>query len=127
MLELNKIYFEDCLEGMKKISDNSIDLICVDPPYFKISKDNYDYKFKDADEWKAWMMEWTKLSFEKLKDGGSFYVFGGIGTKNKFIFWDYIKEVGELYTFCSYINWKRFRPKGYKGKHNNLGDCREDI
>ena|SRR5699024_4108145 len=32
-MELNKIYNEDCLEGMKKIKDNSIDLIVTDPPY----------------------------------------------------------------------------------------------
>lgn len=33
MLELNKIYNEDCLEGMKRISDKSIDLILCDLPY----------------------------------------------------------------------------------------------
>jgi len=33
MLELNKIYNMDCLEGMKLIDDNSIDLIVTDPPY----------------------------------------------------------------------------------------------
>lgn len=33
MLELNKIYCMDCLEGMKKLPDNSIDLIVTDPPY----------------------------------------------------------------------------------------------
>ena len=32
-MELNKIYNEDCLEGMKKIPDSSIDLIVTDPPY----------------------------------------------------------------------------------------------
>lgn len=32
-MELNKIYNEDCLEGMKKIEDNSVDLIVTDPPY----------------------------------------------------------------------------------------------
>jgi site-specific DNA-methyltransferase (adenine-specific) len=31
--ELNKIYCMDCLEGLKKIPDNSIDLIVTDPPY----------------------------------------------------------------------------------------------
>ena len=38
-----------------------------------------------------------------------------------------ISQLSNSYTWCSYINWKRFRPKGYKGKHNNWGDCREDI
>ena len=34
MLELNKIYNIDCLEGIKKIDDNSINAIITDPPYF---------------------------------------------------------------------------------------------
>ena len=33
MIELNKIYNEDCLEGMKRIPDKSVDLIVTDPPY----------------------------------------------------------------------------------------------
>ena len=33
MLELNKIYNEDCLEGIKKIPTASIDLVVIDPPY----------------------------------------------------------------------------------------------
>jgi len=33
MLELNKIYLQDCLVGMKEIEDKSVDLIVTDPPY----------------------------------------------------------------------------------------------
>ncbi len=33
MLELNKIYNMDCLEGIKKLKDVNIDLIVTDPPY----------------------------------------------------------------------------------------------
>lgn len=33
MLELNKIYFEDCLVGMQKIDDKSIDCIICDLPF----------------------------------------------------------------------------------------------
>ena len=33
MIELNRIYNEDCLEGMKRIPDNSVDLVVTDPPY----------------------------------------------------------------------------------------------
>ena len=32
-LDLNKIYNEDCLEGMKRIDDKSIDMILCDLPY----------------------------------------------------------------------------------------------
>ena len=33
MMEINKIYNEDCLEGMKRIADGSIDMILCDLPY----------------------------------------------------------------------------------------------
>ena len=33
MIELNTIYNMDCLEGMKNLPDNSIDLILCDLPY----------------------------------------------------------------------------------------------
>ena len=33
MIELNKIYNEDCLEGMKRIPDGSVDLVVTSPPY----------------------------------------------------------------------------------------------
>ena len=32
-MELNKIYNEDCLVGMKKIEDESVDMILCDLPY----------------------------------------------------------------------------------------------
>jgi DNA modification methylase len=33
MLEINKVYFEECIEGMKRIDDKSIDMILCDLPY----------------------------------------------------------------------------------------------
>ena len=36
-MELNKIYNEDCLEGMKKIPDKSVDMILCDLPYAQTS------------------------------------------------------------------------------------------
>jgi site-specific DNA-methyltransferase (adenine-specific) len=36
MLEFNKIYNEDCLIGMSKLDDNSVDLVVTSPPYFNL-------------------------------------------------------------------------------------------
>lgn len=33
MLDLNKSYNIDCLDGLKEVEDNSVDLIATDPPY----------------------------------------------------------------------------------------------
>jgi site-specific DNA-methyltransferase (adenine-specific) len=38
MIELNKIYNEDCLEGMKRIPDGSVDCIVCDLPYEVLNK-----------------------------------------------------------------------------------------
>ena len=41
-MELDRIYNEDCLVGLKKIPDKSVDLIITDPPYeFVASDKNY--------------------------------------------------------------------------------------
>jgi DNA modification methylase len=36
MLELNKIYNQDCIKGMQLLPDNSVDLIVTSPPYDNI-------------------------------------------------------------------------------------------
>jgi DNA modification methylase len=36
VLELNKIYNMDCVDGMKQLPDNSIDMVITSPPYFNL-------------------------------------------------------------------------------------------
>ena len=68
MIELNKIYNMDCLDGMKLIPDDSIDLIVTDPPY-NIGKAKWD-KIPNYIEWCGkWFIECQRV----LKDNGSFY------------------------------------------------------
>ena len=64
------IYNEDCLTGLSKIPDKSIDLIVIDPPY-NIKKDKWD-DIKNYEEWmKKVILELQRV----LKDNGSFYMF----------------------------------------------------
>ena len=46
-MELNQIYNEDCIEGMKRIPDASIDVILTDPPY-KYLPEDFDRDFDEA-------------------------------------------------------------------------------
>lgn len=49
MIELNKIYNEDCLEGMKRIPDGSVDLVVTSPPYnfcLRVCGDKYIHRTK---------------------------------------------------------------------------------
>jgi len=54
MLELDKIYNMDCLEGMKQLDDNSIDLVLTDPPY-GINKKGIENDDLELSEYKIWL------------------------------------------------------------------------
>lgn len=46
-IQINNIYNEDCLEGMKRISDNSVDCILTDPPYLYLRNQKLDRPFNE--------------------------------------------------------------------------------
>lgn len=66
-MELNQIYNEDCIEGMKRIPDASIDVILTDPPYKYLIED-FD---RDFDE-EAFFAEADRV----LKPDGWIILFG---------------------------------------------------
>ncbi len=70
MLELNKIYLGDCLELMRQLEDNSVDLVLTDPPY-NIGKEEWD----KIDNYISWFGKVLKEIERVLKDNGSFYFF----------------------------------------------------
>lgn len=70
MIELDKIYNMDCLDGMKQIPDGSIDCIITSPPYnigidYGVYKDNLPW-----DEYYEWCEAWLTQCFRVLKKDG---------------------------------------------------------
>ena len=67
-LETNEIYNKDCVEGMKELYDNSIDLTVTSPPYDNLR----DYEHQNIDE--LWNFDVFKTVADELyrvtKDGG---------------------------------------------------------
>ena len=82
MLELDKIYNMDCLEGMKQIDDNSIDCIITDPPYFLPAQHYATRKFQ--------MRNFVDLNFLE-------HFFKEVFNEYKRI----IKQIGHIYIFCN--------------------------
>lgn len=68
MLQLNQIYNEDCLKGMKQIPDSSIDCIITDPPYLYLHNQKFDVPFDEE----AFFDEVKRV----LKDDGFIALFG---------------------------------------------------
>jgi len=143
MLELNKIYCMDCLEGLKLIDDNSIDLIFADPPYgingagFEIPEKNYkriDAEWDRVEPKYIWMDE----AIRAMKDGSAIYITGThhnifniknyLDTKEEMIFKNFIvwykpnvmpikmaKMMGTWAYSCEYIlYYSKGKPKNFQ-------------
>ena len=93
MIELNKIYNCDVLEGLRKLDDESVDLIITSPPYNKAGfngknkrtkhciwnktidySGNVDVDCMDESEYEDWQIAFLNECFRVLKkDGSMFY------------------------------------------------------
>jgi site-specific DNA-methyltransferase (adenine-specific) len=68
MIETDRIYHEDCLTGMQRIDDESVDVILTDPPYLYLKNQKLDRPFDEA----AFFSEAKRI----LKKDGFIVLFG---------------------------------------------------
>ena len=66
----------DCIEELKKISDNYFDLTIADPPYWKVINEKWDYKWRTEKDYIEWSIQWLEEVYRTLRYGGTFYLFG---------------------------------------------------
>ena len=69
----NHIYKMDCFDFLKQITDNTIDLAVIDPPY-NMKKAKWD-NFKSEEEFLNFTYAWIDALLPKLCDNGSIYIF----------------------------------------------------
>ncbi len=116
-METNVIYCGDCLDVMKKLPDNSIDLIYLDPPFF--SEKHYEnFWIKDkASRFKFSDKDWEKLrdridpnilkqyeDIEKRWKGGhkGIYVYLAYMRERLEQCWRVLKPTGSIYLHCDW-------------------------
>lgn len=111
MIELNRIYNEDCLEGMKRIPDGSVDCIICDLPYGTT-----------ACKWD------TIIPFEPLweqyeriiKDNGAIVLFAGEPFTSKLI-------LSNIHHFRQKLTWLKTRPTNVFNAKKQFMNWTEDI
>ncbi len=114
----HEVYFEDCIKGMERLSDNSVDLIIADPPFGL----NFDGKKKgnynrDANnviegyveapmDYMKFSIEWMGHAKRVLKDNGVIYAFSSWQK-----IWDVLYAASYLgLTQHSLLTWSRTFP-----------------
>lgn len=114
MVEVNNIYNMDCIEGMKMIPNQSIDLVLTDPPFaidFKAKRGNYNrtygrvlegYNEIPQEQYYDFTVNWMKQVYCVLKESGAMYVFSG---------WNNLKDILNAldkvgFTTVNHVIWK---------------------
>jgi DNA modification methylase len=71
---LGKIHHGDCVDGLKKVPDGSIDLVFADPPFnIGYAYDEYDDRL-DAEKYLSWSSQWMGEVHRVLKPHGTFWL-----------------------------------------------------
>ena len=111
---MNKIYNQDCIDGMKTIPDEKIDLVVTDPPFainFKAKKANYNrtssrvlsgYNEITKENYYEFTLNWMSQCFRILKESGGMYVFSGWNNLADIL--NAIEEIG--FITVNHIIWK---------------------
>lgn len=113
------LYNVDCIEILKTLKPNSIDLIFADPPYFlsnggksihsgkvvSVNKGDWDDKSK-YDNHLQFTKEWLQQSFRVLKYGGSIWVSGTV--HNIFDVKNYLDEIE--FKIINIVVWHKSDP-----------------
>ncbi|MFH0948602.1 MAG: site-specific DNA-methyltransferase [Elusimicrobiota bacterium] len=71
---VNKIIEGDCIEVMKKMPDDSVDLVFADPPFnIGLKYDNYNDK-RSYEDYYNWSVNWISETHRILKKTGTIYI-----------------------------------------------------
>ena len=108
----------DCLEEMKKLPANSINLIYTDPPYFKVKDEPWDNQWENPAKFIDWIgelcQEWQRI----LKPNGSLYVFASPKMAARVEC-----KIGEYFDIVNRITWskpgqcyaEKYGPENFRG------------
>jgi DNA modification methylase len=91
----------DCLDLLRSLPNESVDMVLVDPPYFEIVNNDWDNQWENEDAYLDWCREWTTECHRILKPNRVMCVWGTTKTDT---FLRYKTSVLNP-TGMTYLNW----------------------
>jgi len=114
----------DCMDFLRTLEDDSVDLVLTDPPYFGIVANDWDNQWKDETAYLEWCRAWTNECVRVLKPSRCLYVWGTTKT-DTFLRYklDVLNELDEM-TYQNWIvwayDWGGRTKKTFPRKHEDL-------
>ena len=112
------IYHGDCRDLMSLLPAQAVQLICVDPPYFRVKDETWDRQWQSKAAYLDWLRglcgEWQRL----LMPNGSLYCFASpeMATQVELV-------IQESFHFLNRIVWCKpdgWAPESQKGRTSQL-------
>ena len=108
-MELNKIYNEDCIEGMKAMPNESVDLIVTDPPYLinyarHVKGHRFSKPILNDNNDKQLIIDYIKECYRVMKDNTAMYMFASHKTVDIFK-----QELEKYFNVKNIIIWDKQR------------------
>ncbi|MFH1237903.1 MAG: DNA methyltransferase [archaeon] len=76
MLEKNKIYCMDCLDGIKELEDESCQMVIADPPYNIGKNFGNNGDRREIEDYLQWCDKWIAECIRVLKPNGTMFIYG---------------------------------------------------
>jgi DNA modification methylase len=75
-LPLDEILVGDCLVHLRRLPDRCVDLVILDPPYWKVVGELWDYQWRTEDDYRQWCRQWFAEVARVCKRSATVYLFG---------------------------------------------------
>ena len=96
---------QDCITGMSRLADESVDLVVTSPPYnLGISYGKYSDR-QDRRSYLGWCVQWARQIRRVLKSDGSFFLNIGAAPSNPMLPHEIVMTLRELFVLQNTIHW----------------------
>ncbi len=118
----DRIIEGDCVEEMRQLPDQCVQLVIADPPYFQVLDEAWDKQWRDARAYLDWTAAWIDEAMRTLREDGLLYCFGQLG-KREHVFLHLMSECTRRHRFHDLITWDR--AVGYNERRDSFTPATE--
>jgi site-specific DNA-methyltransferase (adenine-specific) len=99
------LHREDCITGMSRLANESVDLVVTSPPYnLGISYGKYS-DCQDRQSYLGWCCEWARQVRRVLKSNGSFFLNIGAAPSNPMLPHEIVMTLREFFVLQNTVHW----------------------
>jgi site-specific DNA-methyltransferase (adenine-specific) len=95
----------DCVQGMKSLTDHSVDVVVTSPPYnLGIEYSTYDDN-KSKSDYLEWCLQWSMEIRRVMRVDGSFFLNLGDSSGNPFFAFETAMHIAQVFKLQNTIHW----------------------